>query len=112
MSNNIVLEAWIEIISRPSVRQMDQIMILYRKFDAFMIWELELTLWAVKVLLVDKTKENVIESMLDWELTPESATKVDEWGEKVFNMITTYQEEAKKKSQVQSLTTKKPSKAK
>ena len=112
MSNNIILEEGLEIIARPTIRQMDQIMILYRKYDAMMIGELELTLAAVKVLLADKTKEHVIEAMLNGELTPESATKVDVWWEKVFSMITSFQDEAKKKWKVQSMTTKKPWKAK
>ncbi len=95
--SNIKLEEWIEIISKPSIRQIDQILILYRKFDAFMIWELELTLAAVKVLLVDKTKENVIDTLLDSELDDEWVVKVNAWGEQVFALIEKVQSNAKKK---------------
>ena len=97
---NIILKKWdlqLEIISKPSVLQMDQILILYRKYNAFVIWELELTLAAAKILLVDKTKEVEIDKILKWEFWDWTADIVDEWWGIVFEIITKAQE-AKKKS--------------
>ena len=68
--SNIILKKWdksIEISWKPSVLQMDKILILYRKFQSFVIWDLELTLAAAKILLIDKTKEIEIDEILNWE---------------------------------------------
>lgn len=98
--SNIILnkgETKIEITSKPSVLQMDKVLILYRKFDAFLIGELELTLTATKELLVDKTKAIEIDEILNGNFWDGTAALIDEWGKAVFEVITKAQD-AKKKS--------------
>lgn len=89
-------EITLEIISQPSVLQVDNIMILYRKHTDYKIWEMQLTLEAAKILLVDKTKIIEIDEILNWKFEWNTDELIAEWGEKIFSVIQKTNEAKKK----------------
>jgi len=97
--SNLVLKKWeseLLITSKPSVLQMDKISILYRKFNDYVIWELEVTLWVAKVLLVDQTKVIEVDSIIKWDFTWDVEELIEEWWSIIITVIKKT-DEAKKK---------------
>lgn len=95
--NNVILEEWIEVTQRPTIRQMDQINLVYKKYAREDIWEMELCVKIASVLLVDRDKAQEIESILEREIDEETAEKLTKWGEVLLPLITSFAEKAKKK---------------
>lgn len=95
--NNVILEEWIEVTQRPTIRQMDQINLVYKKYAREDIWEMEMCVKIASVLLVNKDKTQEIESILDREIDEETTEKLTKWAEVLLPLITTFSENAKKK---------------
>ena len=97
--SNIILNKWdlkLEIISKPSLLQMDKILMLYRKYNNYIVWDMELTLEAAKVLLVDKTKVIEIDEIIKWSFSCDIPKLIEEWGVIIFAIIEKAQEAKKK----------------
>ena len=101
MQNIMTLKKWdieLKITTRPSVQQMDRFGIMKRQFDNYVIWDIEFTLNTVKLLLIDKTKEIEIDSILKWNFTWDTAELIAEWAGQVIKIFENVAE-AKKKLQ-------------
>ena len=90
---------WIEITSNISPRDFDKITILYKQYSKDLIWDIVLTMESIKLLLVDKSKVDYIEQMLDWKEWVISIYDVlEDWTQKVLDIILKMND-AKKKSE-------------
>ena len=99
---NIILEKWeikLEIISKPSLLQMDKVLMLFRKYNNYIIWDMEMTLEAAKTLLVDKTKAIEIDEIIKWGFSGDTPKLIEEWWIVIFGLIEKAQEAKKKSTQ-------------
>lgn len=93
---NIVLKEGLEITSKITVIAWDRISLLYAKFQKEEIWELQLTLEIIKILLIDKSKVAEIDNILNGEMTTEFISDLTDWGEKIMGIVTWFIDAKKK----------------
>ena len=96
-NTNLVLDVGLEVSQRPTVRQMDQINLVYKKYAREEIWEIQMCLDMISILLIDKTKTQEIQSVLDSELDEEMMTKISKWWDMILPIVTRFENNAKKK---------------
>lgn len=99
---NIVLnkENGIEMTWKMSPRVFDEVSVLHKKYNNDQIGDLVFTMEAIKLLLVDKTKAEYLDRMLDGEESVLDIYEViDDWATKVLNLIMSIYERKKKSKQ-------------
>ena len=93
---NIILREWLEIRGSINVLTWDKVSLLYKKNVNQEIGEMVLTLEAIKLLLVDKSKVSEIDDILEGNLNDETIALLNDWGTKVQTIIESFIEGKKK----------------
>lgn len=95
-NKTIVLKEGLEITTKVSVLLWDKINLLFKKFAREEIGEFEFTLSVIKLLLIDKAKEKEIDDMLEGDLSEEFIENMNDWGEKVMELVLKFVDAKKK----------------
>ena len=90
-------ENGIEITSDISPRDFDKVTILYKKYRANEVWDIVVTMDSIKLMLIDKSKIQYIDDMLDAkEGVLDIYEVLDDWAEKTLDVILKMNDRKKK----------------